>query len=771
MVGISLRVRLTSFFVILALALSGCKTTDFGKMLEQDGQTETASLPTQEEEEKRISWAIYTPFYDEGDHLKDLVTTERKLDDAGKLYLEQKEFFAANRKKYQSLLDQLAEGLNEPKKAGLKKSLSALDALQWPAPIKKLATIRGVLSTARVTLDAYPSHDILKEPDFRAAEATRLETLLADVTSRIKNDAPGKFKSFDHFGDTSFFSVYPVDLDNSTFMFANFAAIEPGLARATTQQIKALAANYSKNIIGADRWSRLGDQYIAASLRQSGKGKDADLASVLGAVNGAKQAGFDPKKVPGLKIAFIEVTSKTLLKQGQIDFEASVDVDLPVEAVKADLDEALSNSTTEGADFLIIFDVALAKASRRVLGLKKIPSTVLVGHKDVDNPNYALALQNNEVAKINYNSAAIQASEYHGQGLAGAFSQLASSIAQSSARDKLNESMKIMASTPKTIKEPIYKKYKFDKATIIARKAMTVHYYIIDQRKKTYFKSTFDVNEEERFHVAYRIEDEDTKRTAHLQEYDSEKDVDDFEKQPSAIKLSQLINHYLASPGKTKTLASLEIIRKDMLKDKNKALANFKANTFDARPLNDPRFDSVVAVYRGDGALGSGFFVKPDVVLTNWHVVEEFKFVEMKLYNGQETFGKVLGKDVRLDLALIKVQSRGKPVRFFTSNTIDLGKTVEVIGHPERLEFSITRGVISAIRNHASINLPKGSGDKVLYIQTDAPINHGNSGGPLFLGDYVIGVNTWGKSNFSVHYSEVLNFLKEHLPGFLVLKK
>ncbi len=133
---------------------------------------------------------------------------------------------------------------------------------------------------------------------------------------------------------------------------------------------------------------------------------------------------------------------------------------------------------------------------------------------------------------------------------------------------------------------------------------------------------------------------------------------------------------------------------------------------------------------------------------------------------------------MRLDLALIKVQSRGKPVRFFTSNTIDLGKTVEVIGHPERLEFSITRGVISAIRNHASINLPKGSGDKVLYIQTDAPINHGNSGGPLFLGDYVIGVNTWGKSrtiaeglNFSVHYSEVLNFLKEHLPGFLVLKK
>ena len=153
------------------------------------------------------------------------------------------------------------------------------------------------------------------------------------------------------------------------------------------------------------------------------------------------------------------------------------------------------------------------------------------------------------------------------------------------------------------------------------------------------------------------------------------------------------------------------------------------------------------------------------------------KYVEMKMYDGQETFGRVLGKDVRLDLALVKVQSRGKPVRFYTKNTIDPGSTVEAIGHPKRQEFSITRGIVSAIRKHFSISLPRGSGDEVLYIQTDAPINPGNSGGPLFFEDNVIGVNTWGKSksiseglNFSVHYSEVLNFLKEHLPGFQVLK-
>ena len=68
------------------------------------------------------------------------------------------------------------------------------------------------------------------------------------------------------------------------------------------------------------------------------------------------------------------------------------------------------------------------------------------------------------------------------------------------------------------------------------------------------------------------------------------------------------------------------------------------------------------------------------------------------------------------------------------------------------------------------------AGDEVLYVQSDVAINRGNSGGPMFLGDKVIGINTWGLSkqvseglNFAVHYSEALAFMKEHLPGFQVL--
>jgi len=770
---------------VVSLGLAGCQTNL--QKLVTDSQQALASSESSapaEQSQKRVSWDLYTPLYDQGDHLKTLVTEDKRFDDAATLYLEQKAFFTENRANQQVMVDTLAREINKPKLPALQNAIAKFSAIKWPAPVDQWAAVRDGLTTADEALAAYTSHDILREARFRAEEATQLEKSLSNLKDRIRNDAPTQFKAFNHFGATPFFDSYPVEIRRPAFMNTYFAAVEPTLANATTTQIKAFAANYPKETLGSDeQWARVGERFVAAAFRETSKGMAGDLVGVLNAINAAKAAGFEPTKVPGLKIAFVEVTSKTLLKQGQIDFAASVDVDLPIESVKAELDDALTNPTVKTAEFLIVFDVALAKASRRVLNLSPVPSILVAGYKTVPNSQYNIAQNevNNaqlQVQRAAMSSASTNAQYCYGIGCLGkAIGQIAAAAAESQASDALRAAMANLSATPQFVEEPIHQEYKFDKATIVARKAMTVHYYVIDETKKIYFKSSFDVNEEKRFNVAYRISDKDTKKNDRLKEFDTEKDVDEFEKAAPSVKLTQLIDHYLANKGKSRPYTHLAALRQEMLTDKNKALANFKANTYDSRPLNDPRFDSVVVVYTGGGSLGSGVFVKPDVVLTNWHVVEEFKFVEMKTYDGQETFGKVLGKDVRLDLALIKVQSRGKPVRFYTKNTVDLGATVDAIGHPHRKEFSITRGIVSAIRKHFSINMPKGAGDQVLYVQTDAPINKGNSGGPLFLGDHVIGINTFGVSkdvaegvNFSVHYSEVLDFLKEHLPGFVVLQ-
>ena len=92
---------------------------------------------------------------------------------------------------------------------------------------------------------------------------------------------------------------------------------------------------------------------------------------------------------------------------------------------------------------------------------------------------------------------------------------------------------------------------------------------------------------------------------------------------------------------------------------------------------------------------------------------------------------------------------------------------VEALGHPKGRKFSLTKGWVSAIRKESSVYNVSGK-DNVLFIQTDAAINKGNSGGPLFMENRVVGVNTQGLSkertegmNFAVHFSEVQDFLNK----------
>jgi len=197
------------------------------------------------------------------------------------------------------------------------------------------------------------------------------------------------------------------------------------------------------------------------------------------------------------------------------------------------------------------------------------------------------------------------------------------------------------------------------------------------------------------------------------------------------------------------------------------ALTRHKKPSTSMTLSNDPRFDSVVVIYNPQGSSGTGFFVRPNLVLTNYHVVEDSKFVEIKFHSGLEILGKVIDSDVRLDLALIRTDSKGQPVTFYQSENIKLGSTVEAIGHPEGFEYSLTRGIISALRLRKSVY---GIGrSNILFIQTDAAINMGNSGGPLMIGNEVVGMNNWKlvgdaeNMGFAIHFSEILGFLNKTL--------
>src|SRR5215207_3801461 len=139
-------------------------------------------------------------------------------------------------------------------------------------------------------------------------------------------------------------------------------------------------------------------------------------------------------------------------------------------------------------------------------------------------------------------------------------------------------------------------------------------------------------------------------------------------------------------------------------------------------------------------SLGSGFVVDPTgIIVTNNHVIEGAEEIEVKFPDGLALKGELLGKDTKTDLAVLKVQPpRPLPfVAFGDSDKLRVGDWVMAIGNPFGLGGSLTLGIVSA-RNR-DIN----AGPYDDFIQTDAAINRGNSGGPLFNMDgEVIGINT-----------------------------
>ena len=138
-------------------------------------------------------------------------------------------------------------------------------------------------------------------------------------------------------------------------------------------------------------------------------------------------------------------------------------------------------------------------------------------------------------------------------------------------------------------------------------------------------------------------------------------------------------------------------------------------------------------------AQGSGFIVSPDgIVLTNAHVVDGAKEVTVKLIDHREFTAKVLGADKASDIAVLKIDAQGLPfVRIGNSDQLSVGDYVLAIGAPFGLEETATAGIVSATGR----SLP-GDG-AVPFIQTDAAVNPGNSGGPLFdSSGAVVGINS-----------------------------
>jgi serine protease Do len=166
--------------------------------------------------------------------------------------------------------------------------------------------------------------------------------------------------------------------------------------------------------------------------------------------------------------------------------------------------------------------------------------------------------------------------------------------------------------------------------------------------------------------------------------------------------------------------------------------------------------------HRQQGA-GSGFVISKDgLIVTNNHVVEGAKELTVTLANKQEYSAKVIGRDPKTDIALVKIDPKETltAVSLGDSDRLRVGDWVIAVGNPFGLSNTVTAGIVSAKKRVI------GAGPYDDFIQTDAPINPGNSGGPLFnLRGEVVGINTAIIPNGQgIGFAVAVNLAKNLLP-------
>ncbi|MFA5856252.1 MAG: trypsin-like peptidase domain-containing protein [Candidatus Pacearchaeota archaeon] len=190
--------------------------------------------------------------------------------------------------------------------------------------------------------------------------------------------------------------------------------------------------------------------------------------------------------------------------------------------------------------------------------------------------------------------------------------------------------------------------------------------------------------------------------------------------------------------------------------DLKKEVGNIKAKTSsDFSGIIEHAVNSVVSV-RTNVAQGTGFIISEDgYVITNAHVLSGAKYAEAITSDKEVRKMSLVGYNLPYDIALLKINGDFQNLELDDSNEIRVGEKVIAIGNPLGLSFSVSEGIISGIHR-------EGDNEIKAYIQTDASLNPGNSGGPLInTNGKVIGINNFKLRGENLGFALESNYIKE----------
>jgi len=487
--------------------------------------------------------------------------------------------------------------------------------------------------------------------------------------------------------------------------------------------------------------------------------KNLNKSTILNSINAyekAKSEGFKPQQYPGIHPKAVVVTKGG----GTYDVEFSLDSESFLEALPMTLKEGKRYIKKHSNEGVAAIQLAPGTFKREVTQQSKVSSKYIYDYLVEQNPAYYAAQLDYQRAVAKYNRAVAESAsqpviaDAWTAALVGGLSGLSNGLAQQSVINARNR----LAQISPTRKIPQYKSYEYDKMTVSVKKHVPYSVYHIKDKKVQQWKGAF--TEDRSFTIVYNKKAEDTGSS--YGSYNTEADVENYEKAGVSIS-GKDVTKLLVSKAKPVRVDNSYAYLNPPTKKKSKAISK---KTKATKSKIEKLMESVVAIQdNGNDIIGTGFFIKDNLILTNRHVIDGKTLVTIRTRSGKKLLGKVINVHHDIDLALVEVDYSGSPVKFYNSK-VTPGSDVLAIGNPMGFEYSLTKGVVSNVRVREDEDRPLA--EKHLYIQTDVAINPGNSGGPLFVNGKVVGVNTWKLVSkdvegmgFAIHYGEVLEYLKE----------
>lgn len=604
---------------------------------------------------------------------------------------------------------------------------------KWPAA-------KAALMNAEHAFASLENYPVVKRPDVVFEARDRCDAARSQFVAKAVANAPNVFVNHFPGNLADLQASYPVAIEISAFSTGLVQEItKQSIDQTSFEKMKRLASIISQHAT-SDSKRAFARRYVNVRLRDDSAARAADLEKTVAeslTLFGLALADIDEPADIGIDVRTVLTTADANL--------------LPRLAFRSIVPTIKNLSVlTPSAKWVVVINPLSWSTSRDVKDKQQPKGKFLADTRRVPNPAYAAAQIRFNDADFQLKRAQIDASRLTGwAAVGGAF------IVAGYASNRESAYRNLMA-TPESLEEPVFKDYEFSTNKVAVRRKLDAELFLFDVSRGEVGRLPISFEDSSEFALAYGIhdKDKDTVRTNFV----AEADVDAYEKVPIRVSVERLLSGWSAG-AHVSFSGDLTGVRMSVFQARQTP-AQQAAIAASVAQNSDLRFDSVVVVRTPKGS-GTGFFVAPNLVLTNQHVVDGSQFAEVRLRDGKETFGKVVRMDVNADLALIETAQAGKPVEFAV-NPLKAGDTVDLIGHPRGMEFTLTRGVISAVRPISNPVIR--GGNQVLMIQTDAAMNTGNSGGPMFLGNKVVGVNTQKLRDgaglgFAVHVSEVIRFM------------